>query len=140
MDNYWNNSGKYQKEFDALWEKHVPASGNSETLAGEMIRAAGRLMYDFYNNGMGNDTSGAINFLRQKSVVDSTVYDTIHYMSNGRVYRGDYGDDSLHRGITQMIDNTVEMILNNPQLELTENTEDIFDFSDDELYYGDEDY
>ena len=28
-----------------------------DTVAGEMLRAAGRLRHDFYNNGMGNNTS-----------------------------------------------------------------------------------
>jgi hypothetical protein len=42
------------EEFDRLWDKHVPPSGNAETEFGEAIRALGRLEYDYYNNGYMN--------------------------------------------------------------------------------------
>ena len=48
---YWNNNGAYQKEYDELYEKLVPSSGEADTVHGEMIRATSRLFYDFCNNG-----------------------------------------------------------------------------------------
>ena len=48
---YWNNNGAYQKEYNKLNEKLVPASGDAETVNGELIRAIGRLFYEFCNNG-----------------------------------------------------------------------------------------
>jgi hypothetical protein len=42
------------KDFDKIWEKHVPASGEAKTMFGEACRCLGRLEYDYYNNGFGN--------------------------------------------------------------------------------------
>jgi hypothetical protein len=136
---YWNDSGKFQAEFDELI-KLMPSSGNASTVAGELIRAANRLAYDFYNNGMGNNTSGAVNFLKHFSAIDNTVYTTIYEYTRGRIYNGGYDGDSLQTAIEQMIDQTVEMIVRNPQLITMSNTDDIFNYSDeDERYYEEED-
>jgi hypothetical protein len=48
---YWDGNGKYQKEYDRLWKELVPASGEAETEEGELIRAVGRLFYEYCNNG-----------------------------------------------------------------------------------------
>lgn len=48
---YWDETGKYQKEYDRLWKAHVPKSGECETTEGELIRAIGRLFYEYCNNG-----------------------------------------------------------------------------------------
>lgn len=48
---YWNSNGAYQEEYDKLWKELVPGSGSCNTLHGELIRAAGRLFYEFCNNG-----------------------------------------------------------------------------------------
>jgi hypothetical protein len=48
---YWNNNGAYQVEYDKLWKELVPSSGSCDTLHGELIRATGRLFYEFCNNG-----------------------------------------------------------------------------------------
>jgi len=48
---YWAGTGAYNKEFTALEKELVPDSGEANTVHGEMIRAIGRLFYDFCNNG-----------------------------------------------------------------------------------------
>ena len=48
---YWNETGAYQKEHDSLWKELVPSSGACDTIHGELIRATGRLFYEFCNNG-----------------------------------------------------------------------------------------
>ncbi|MBP5458569.1 MAG: hypothetical protein J6Y62_00120 [Clostridia bacterium] len=48
---YWNEKGRYQEEYDKLWEELVPGSGAAKTLQGEILRAAGRLYYRFFNDG-----------------------------------------------------------------------------------------
>lgn len=48
---YWNDNGIYQKEYDEKWALLVPGQGECSTIHGEMIRAAGRLFYEFCNNG-----------------------------------------------------------------------------------------
>lgn len=59
---YWNNQGKYQSDYNALKEL-VPKAGNAGTVEGEMMRAIGRVYYDYYQNGLKYNTSGAVNFL-----------------------------------------------------------------------------
>lgn len=130
MDNYWHDSGKYQEKFSVLFNRHVPPSGKSNTVAGELVRAANKLTYDFYNNGMGNNTSGAINFLHRHSAIDYDTYKTIHYYTTGRIYKGDYGEDKLHKAMVTMMDKTIETILGNPMLEATPNSQDMFDYED----------
>lgn len=147
MENtYWNRQGKFQTQFDELI-KLMPMSGNSDVVAGELIRAANRLAYDFYNNGMGNNTSGAVNFLKHHSAIAPEVYDVIHPWTTGRIYNGDYEGDALQVSIERMIDEVVEMIVRNPQLITMENTDDIFNyeereqrFYDDEEDYDEEEY
>jgi len=135
MENtYWNGQGKFQKEFDEII-KLMPPSGNSDVLAGELIRSANRLAYDFYNNGMGNNTSGAVNFLKHHSVISDEIYNTIHPWTTGRVYNGNYDGDSLQVAIEGMMDMTVEMIVRNPQLMTIANEDDLFNYSDDEEYF-----
>ena len=50
-NSYWNENGAYQKEYDELYEKLVPRSGEADTVHGEMIRAISRITYDYFNNG-----------------------------------------------------------------------------------------
>lgn len=51
---YWDGNGKYQSDFDRLFQELVPESGNAETLEGEALRAINYLTHDFFNNGNGN--------------------------------------------------------------------------------------
>lgn len=132
MENtYWNQAGKFQAQFYELSEKMTP-SGPQPTVGMEMIRAACRLSYDFYNNGMGNNTSGAVNFLNEKSVLDDETYDNIYEFTRGQIYRGGYNGDRVQVSIEKMIDMVCSMIINNPQLLTIENTEDMFDYEDPE--------
>ena len=48
---YWANNGAYQVDRERLYDKLVPASGEAETIHGEMIRSVSRLFYDYCNNG-----------------------------------------------------------------------------------------
>lgn len=51
---YWNKEGAYQKDYDKLYKKLVPDSGEANTVHGELIRGMSRLYYDYFNNGNGN--------------------------------------------------------------------------------------
>ena len=46
---YWDANGAYQKELDELYSKLVPASGDAETVHGELVRAVNRLYYEYCN-------------------------------------------------------------------------------------------
>lgn len=43
--------GDEDKAFHALWEYLVPPSGKAQTAQGEIIRIAGRVQYEFLDNG-----------------------------------------------------------------------------------------
>jgi len=138
QNTYWNKQGAYQADFDRMCDQLIPMMGNCETVAGEMLRAANRLAYDLYNNGMGNNTSGAVNFLKAKGVIDTATHDTIYEYTRGLLYDGRYEGDSLQVAVERMVDRTVEHILQNPELLVTENTEDMFDYEDDWQHFCEE--
>lgn len=116
--------------FERIFEELVPQSGKCDTVAGEMIRAAGRLRHDFYNNGMGNNTSGALKFLREKSAIDRELFEYVLPYTTGRVYQGKYENDLFHIAIDRIVEMTTKMVTFNPQLMTMENTEDMFDYED----------
>ena len=51
---YWAGKGKNQRDFDLLYKKLVPKSGEADTNHGELLRSLARLNYDIYNNGACN--------------------------------------------------------------------------------------
>ncbi len=138
MENtYWNQKGKYQAEYDRL-ALLMPTMGNCDTVAGELIRAASKLGHDFYNNGMGNNTSGAVNFLKAKGAVDRVTYQVIYEYTRGLLYDGHYKGDLFQLAMESMVDQTVEFILANPELETEANSADMWDFSDPDQNFCDD--
>ena len=136
---YWNHQGKFQAAYDELVNL-MPASGKSDTVAGELVRSISRIGYQFYNNGMGNNVSGAVNFLRDKGAIDPDTYDTIYEYSRGRVYNGHYNGDAIQVAVERATDMTLEFITRNPVLLTMSNEQDMFDFEEPELYYDEDDY
>lgn len=142
-DIYWNSNGKHQLEYQELYSTLVPAEGNAGTVEGEMIRAATRLYYDYYNNGMLNNTSGACQFLMECN--------TNQFLNIGdellEVYQesntGCYTDVSLSTQLETILDTVVEYIVS-LNGEYTESDVDMFNFQDPDYddyndYDGDED-
>jgi hypothetical protein len=135
---YWHEAGKYQADYARLCDELIPAVGKADTVAGEMLRSVTRLAYDLYNNGMGNNTSGAANFLLHHGVMDSADHDTIYPYTRGMLYDGHYEGDALQVAIERTIDATVELILAHPGLTTTVNTEDQFDYEEEMQNWCDE--
>ena len=101
MENtYWSQNGKYQVDYDRLVGL-MPAMGNSNKVAGELIRCVSRLGHELYNNGMGNNSSGAVNMLRAYGAIDGDTYEKIHPMTMGRLYSGNYNGDSFQLAIEE---------------------------------------
>jgi len=48
---YWNKKGKYQKQYNEMYVRLVPDSGEADTEHGEIIRIISRVYYDHFNNG-----------------------------------------------------------------------------------------
>lgn len=63
--NFWDNDHPLASQAQELYAKLVPDVGNCPTLQGELLRAANKIAYDWYNNGWGcNNWSGAVAFIR----------------------------------------------------------------------------
>jgi hypothetical protein len=98
-DTYWNRNGKYQKEYNVLyWDKKlVPPSGKCDTVAGEILRAATKLLFDIHNFGpnaasdedlwpkCGNNTSDPLNYLLHENVVKYPDVEEDFYLFTRRV-------------------------------------------------------
>ena len=60
---YWDNAGKYQKEYDKLYSRIVPAQGEAATPDGELLRMISRFYYDRFNNGHCNNMTAEKNYV-----------------------------------------------------------------------------
>lgn len=127
---YWHNTGKYQADYDRLCDELIPAMDKADTVAGECLRSVTRLAYDLYNNGMGNNTSGAANFLLRQGVMTVDDHDVIYDYTLGRLYDGHYEGDALQVAIERTIDRAVELILEHPGLQATANDKSMFDYEE----------
>jgi len=138
MENtYWANKGKYQTDYDRL-ANLMPAIGDADTVAGEMIRSISRLGHELYNNGMGNNSSGAVNFLLNHDCIDATTHEIIYPFTRGRLYEGNYNGDTFQKAVESAIDQTLFHILQNPGLETELNTESMFDAEEEEQRFCEE--
>jgi hypothetical protein len=73
---YYHCKGRYDDEYEKLWQQLVPASGQAATVQGELVRVIGRLTDEFYRNGNGNWNLGYrrfTNFLH-RHLLDDTVF------------------------------------------------------------------
>jgi len=64
---YWDRSSKHYEEYEDLANELVPGTGEADTLQGELLRMIGRLSYDYYNNGFGNNKEAEARFLDDHS-------------------------------------------------------------------------
>ena len=48
---YWNENGKFQKFYDATYNKLVPSWGVAPTKDGEIVRLISKIYYRYYNDG-----------------------------------------------------------------------------------------
>ena len=51
---YWEDKGKYQKEYEKAYKMLVPDTGEADAGLPEALRAISRIGYEYYNNGMIN--------------------------------------------------------------------------------------
>lgn len=132
---YWSHNGKHQAESERLAEL-MPMSGKCDTIAGELVRAYSKLYYDFNNNGMGNNTSGAVNFLLEQGAISEDTHAEIHHWTRGRIYEGNYDvTRGLAKDMEAMVNEVIEFILAHPELETTPNEDDMFNYQEDEQQF-----
>ncbi len=122
---YLRFKGRYQKEYDALFDLLVPESGEAESIQGELVRAIRKLESDYYRNGSEHFFSrnrGFATFLRKKlrlkSIFDEAtirqIEEDIEMMKqHGRGYlEYDDGEDCYDR----ITDRVVEYCRARPRL------------------------
>ena len=145
MSKYWNNQGTFQSEFDALTQELMPAMGEAESLAGELVRAANRLYYDAFNNGFCNNTSGAVNFLYTYLVPfykdDRDLKEALDLIAP-KTNTGGYSSTGAMTGaaLDTIVDKVAQLIINQPELKVQPNPCDLFDLQDDDYYEPEDDY
>jgi hypothetical protein len=128
---YWNNNGTYQAQYDKLCDELIPSFGQCATEEGEYLRAITKIYYDAYNNGFGNNTSGAYNFLVQKFGILSELPEFVELAKvvNSGHYISEYEFDKIEPILNKAVDIVVEYILNRNG-EYARNSYDMYDFAD----------
>ena len=75
---YIEFKGRYQKEYDELFDLLVPQRGEADSVQGELVRAVRKLERDFYRNGSANffpNYQALATYLRNKLCLKS-IFDT----------------------------------------------------------------
>ena len=135
---YWNSNGKHQAAYQEL-SKIVPSSGPAGTVEGEMLRASTRLYYDFYNNGMINNTSGAVNYLmRCDELFDLELCEELAIVES-ECNTGHYTDKSLSYSLEVITNVVIEYLISKDGL-YTESGDDLFDYADPDITFEDNNY
>jgi hypothetical protein len=153
--NFWDHTHPLSEAYDRLNKELIPASGNCDSLQGELLRAASHIGYDWYNNGWGcNNWSGAVIFLqrffnvlpnqpsndieisRKLNISLSWVYDYSHGEPSPEMEskNGNLAEDH----ITIIVEIIVQSILDNPARII--NTRDMFDFQEPDYDTPDSDW
>ena len=120
-----------KKEWAAMEERLMPASGKAETVAGEIIRAVDRIWYrwnndgDKINVGYGKETcNGTARYLEKIRGSEFPV----------EVWNGSLGEDAYTEFTENLVAEMYAFIKARPELETTPNTDDSrMDFIDDDL-------
>ena len=85
---YWNENGKHQATYAAQWDELVPATGKAGTMQGEVLRAASRLYYRWFNDGDRIEQNGPR--------PDSSAEDAWGFLHNAHdLLKGGEGKDAL---------------------------------------------
>jgi hypothetical protein len=135
-DTYWMNKGKHQKAYQELTNDLMPAYGKADTLHGELLRALGKIYYDYYNNGMCNNTSGPCNFLKAKLNLDGPIasaLEDIYLESNASGYTKMDMEEPLEMVANYVIEHVMST-------ENQPNSEDMWDLQEEDDHYEEEDW
>lgn len=120
-----------KNEWAAMEKRLMPPSGKAETVAGEIIRAADRIHYRWWNDG------DKINVGYGKETCNGTA----RYLEKIRgsefpaeVWNGSLGEDAYTEFTEKLVAEMYAFIKAHPELETTPNSEDSrMDFIDNDL-------
>lgn len=146
---YWENKGRYEDEAKQL-QALVPTSGKAETMQGEIMRAASKIYYDLFNNGFGNNWTGALDFLKEHADLPEHIYEELNEYAGGTVVGN---DKHLEEVVESMVSHAVRHAMDHvdptyPAEDMWELQRDPYDMYDgefdqdewdDEEHYDDDD-
>lgn len=119
------------KKFSEYFEKLVPVSGKCSTVAGEIVRAYNRIAYRNWNDGdhvgvgYGKETCNpAARYLAAKcgGYIEDYVFTQLW---------GEWNDDRYDLMIDTLGEMVIDFLDGNEDLFAKENTEDMFDYADE---------
>ena len=127
-----------KNEWAAMEKRLMPPSGKAETVAGEIIRAADRIHYRWWNDG------DKINVGYGKETCNGTA----RYLEKIRgsefpveVWNGSLGEDAYTEFTENLVAEMYAFIKAHPELESTPNSEDSrMDFIDNDLDREEDEY
>ena len=127
-----------KNEWAAMEKRLMPPFGKAETVAGEIIRAADRIHYRWWNDG------DKINVGYGKETCNGTA----RYLEKIRgsefpveVWNGSLGEDAYTEFTENLVAEMYAFIKAHPELETTPNTEDSrMDFIDSDLDREEDEY
>jgi hypothetical protein len=106
---FWNHDHPRQEEYQRLWDELVPDSGPCETLEGETLRASSRIYRDYYNNGFGNNWSGALTFLDEHMGMPRRIRDLLAPYARGQIREHGGGQYGLHDPMVPALEELAEL-------------------------------
>jgi hypothetical protein len=145
------------REYQIFWDQLIAPSGKSETIEGELLRAASKIQHDFYNNGFGNNWSGALAYLQQYLPsfgvsLPYSLWNTISPYATGRMHpSNDKVENQIGLALDQLMDGVMAAIrsadgnyhpnqtdmydMNSPTewSDEEEEDDDTYDYDDEEL-------
>lgn len=137
---YWAEKGPLQAEYTRLYEALVPDSGSCATLEGEFLRAVSKINHDYFNNGFGNDWSGAYVFLAEVGgpLFARRMIDIVPELAVVRPYRngvvveeGDFTEGRLVPALDGLVTKVVSYIIEKENSGLTPTELDMWDFHEE---------
>jgi hypothetical protein len=140
---YWNANGKFQKESEKLLDELVPYSGKCDTIEGENLRALFSIYYDYYNNGMCNDTSGAVNWLISQTSYIRQVTNVSIYKELNQIKKHSntftYCKDDLEEELEKIADNVIQYVISKNG-NYSPNYKDMHDYKEESKNHRYQDY
>ena len=119
---------KNEERLNTLFEELVPASGKADSLAGELVRAASRIGYRFYNDGdqlgigYGKETCNPAGRFLMKKAPDE-IGDLVAALW------GIYSESAYEAVLDILIGKLADYVESRPELR-NEATEDMWDYYD----------
>ena len=139
-----------ENKMHQLWEAFVPDTGPAETLFGEMLRAAGRVQYRYYNdgdmygNGYGKETvNNAISYLGKLAGGQDTEFkkelSRAVYQATSAASR--YDEEEYKRQVDRIVDAFANASWDDIKAlaDIKNETDSLTEYPDDTSYDDDED-